>query len=184
MHRLSRGSRQMDGRRYNRPWETNPAGCHRVARLLTSDSSIRSKTRRCTCSLARGYSDKLLRRLALENCQSRARSISPSGHRSCGYRSYRWLPGTAGVSSLPGMRLLRALAHFVLALALIGVALAPARAGGVAPVAVPEHNSEHCSAEAVPLGERLISEEAELDRLFATRSITHEALARLTATSD
>ena len=69
-------------------------------------------------------------------------------------------------------------------LALIGVALAPARAGGVAPVAVPEHNSEHCSAEAVPLGERLISEEAELDRLFATRSITHEALARLTATSD
>ena len=41
------------------------------------------------------------------------------------------------------MRLLRALAHFVLALALISVALAPARAGGVAPVAVPEHHSEH-----------------------------------------
>jgi len=37
-------------------------------------------------------------------------------------------------------------------------------------------------AEAVPIGERLIREEAELDRLFATRSITHEALARLTAT--
>jgi Spy/CpxP family protein refolding chaperone len=35
--------------------------------------------------------------------------------------------------------------------------------------------------EAIPLGERLIHEEAELDRLLASRSITHEALARLTA---
>jgi Spy/CpxP family protein refolding chaperone len=36
-------------------------------------------------------------------------------------------------------------------------------------------------AETIPLGERLIREEAELDRLFATRSLTREALARVTA---
>jgi hypothetical protein len=40
------------------------------------------------------------------------------------------------------MRLLRALAHVVLALALIGVAVAPARAIGVPLVAMPEHHGD------------------------------------------
>jgi hypothetical protein len=35
-------------------------------------------------------------------------------------------------------------------------------------------------AEAIPLGERLIAQEAELDRLFATRSVTPERLAAAT----
>ena len=36
-------------------------------------------------------------------------------------------------------------------------------------------------AEAVPLGERLLAQEAELDRLFVTRTITHRSLTETTA---
>ena len=47
------------------------------------------------------------------------------------------------VISFPPMRLLRALAHLVLALALVGVAFVPARAVSLAPAAMPEHHSQH-----------------------------------------
>jgi hypothetical protein len=36
-------------------------------------------------------------------------------------------------------------------------------------------------AEAVPLGERLIAQEAELDRQFAGRTVTTDSLRRVTA---
>ena len=54
----------------------------------------------------------------------------------------RPLPWGGEVTILSTMRLLRALVHLVLALALIGVAVAPARATGFAPMPVSERHSD------------------------------------------
>src|SRR3954452_19077960 len=59
-----------------------------------------------------------------------------------GHPPTRPLPWGGGVASLATMRLLRALVHLVLALALIGIALAPARATGFAPMPVSERHSD------------------------------------------
>jgi hypothetical protein len=56
-------------------------------------------------------------------------------------RSRRGLRAAGDVSNFPPMRLLRILAHLVLALGLVGVSVAPARAGALALAASPAHHS-------------------------------------------
>ena len=59
-----------------------------------------------------------------------------------GHPPTRPLACAGGIATLSTMRLLRALVHLVLALALIGVAVAPARATGFAPMPVSERHSD------------------------------------------